>query len=1030
MSLPLILSLAYYISFAAYFFLGLFILLQNPKSVTHRVFFALCLFLSGWSYCFSVSTFTESYADSLLWLRISSCSRSLFFASLLHFTLIMTEKKALLKELWVYYLIYLPAFAIIFISGLNTSIAGKIYLLARTDFGWSYKPANTIWNWVLLCYGSAFTGISIVLFLRFGLGLNDPLKKKQNIMLGSYVLLASILSATADHVISRLSSVYLPQLSPLLTMIPISVTFYCIRRYGLLAPKPVQQWTDYDNILSESARMKLYYCFTRAFVLAAIANFGFQFYANREPLYSNIIFSSLLMLFGLLLHIITSLKIKQSIQDTLASVLMAASIPVTSIKYASTSPTIGWIVPVILILLSVAYSKRHMLLIIASTTLLTNGWVLFRHSDVTIRFSVFDHLVRFFVLTLVICIAYYINQIFLHRLKYSEAQIRLQKLLSQISANLITTNEANINDKIYDMLLLIGQNFDADKAYLLFFGSENKNSVFEWYSKGVEALGEKAFNELIDKYAVRSRLQDYIKLSSIQIRDVFSIEDIPEKRWLIRHNFRSLVVFPLRSKDTVIGFMALVTEKEVKTWIEEQQDTLMVLANLISDVWLKVAAEKEISYRANYDALTGLPNREMFSQHLQADIDLARSTHTLVGVAFIDIDSFKAVNDTMGHDGGDLLIREIGRKLSESVRNCDTVARFGGDEFLVIIPQVTDVSLICKVADQIMKAFERPIVIRDQEFLVQASVGISLYPADGETADELVQSADMAMYISKQQGKNRYTFSSPEMKKEFMTNLELTNNLYHALDRSEFILHYQPQMDCKTGKLSGIEALVRWNHPQRGLISPKVFIPIAERTGLINQIGHWILYEACRQNKAWQEKGLPPVRIAVNLSLGQFRSPNLADIVSDALNRAGLDPQYLELEVTETAATQEPEIIVKNLNRLKELGVTIAIDDFGTEYSSLSRLRTMPVDRIKIDMQFIHGISLGNSKDEGIINVILQLGQTLGIKVLAEGVEDITQLDFLVNSSCDEIQGSIYHHPKPADEIESILAGYVQAKKY
>jgi len=1023
LSLPAILSLAYYLCFAAYFFLGLFMLLQNPKSVTHRVFFALCFFLSGWSFCFSVSTLTESYADSLLWLRISSGSRSFFFAALLHFTLIMTEKRRLLKKLWVHFLIYLPAFVILFTSSLYSSTAGKMYLLTLTDFGWSYKPANTFWNWAFLCYGSAYTGMSTILLLCFGLGSDDNLKKKQNIMLGSHILIASVLSALADHLISRLSSVNLPQLSPLLIMIPISATYYCIRRYGLLAPMPVQQGNDYDSILSESARMKLYYYFTRAFVLAAIANFGFQFYANREPLYSNIIFSSLIMLFGVLIHIITSLKIKQSIQDTLACILMAALIPVTALKYAATSPTFGWIVPVILILLSVAYSKRHMLIIIASTTLLTNGWVLLKHSDGIIRFTVFDHLVRLFVLSLVICIAFYINQIFLHRLKYSAAQIKLQKFLSHISANFIAANEANINDKIYDMLLLIGQNFDADRTFLMLFGSNKKNRVFEWSSNGDGALGERAFNELVEKYSVRSRLQDHIKLSSIQIRDVFSIEDVPEKRWLIRHNFRSLVVFPLRNKDTVIGFMALATEKEVRTWIEEQQDTLMVLANLISDVWLKVAAEKEIGYRANYDALTGLPNRELFSQRLQADIELARSTQTLVGVAFIDIDSFKAVNDTMGHDGGDLLIKEIGKKLTESVRSCDTVARFGGDEFLVIIPQISDVSLICRAADQIMKEFERPIVIRDQEFLVQASVGISLFPADGETADELIQSADMAMYISKQQGKNRYTISSPEMKKEFITNLELTNNLYHALDRSEFILHYQPQMDCKTGKMSGIEALVRWNHPQRGLISPKVFIPIAERTGLINQLGHWVLYEACRQNMAWQEKGLPPVRVAVNLSLGQFRSPNLADIVSDALHRAGLDPQYLELEVTETAATQEPEIIVKNLNKLKELGVTIAIDDFGTEYSSLSRLKTMPVDRIKIDMQFVHGLSLGNRMDEGIINVILQLGQTLGIKVLAEGVEDITQLDFLVNSSCDEIQGSIFHQPKPADEIEPILAG-------
>ena len=377
----------------------------------------------------------------------------------------------------------------------------------------------------------------------------------------------------------------------------------------------------------------------------------------------------------------------------------------------------------------------------------------------------------------------------------------------------------------------------------------------------------------------------------------------------------------------------------------------------------------------------------------------------------------------MGHDGGDHLLTQLGQRLISGVRHFDTVARFGGDEFMVILPRIGNLADVRKLADRIMEAFVMPIKVKDQEFFITASMGISIYPLDGEGMSDLIKNADLAMYTSKQSGKNRYTLCSSEMKEEFLMNTELTNSLYRALERNELALYYQPVIDSCTGKIVELEALLRWNHPEKGMIPPSVFIPIAESTGLINTIGHWALYVACLQNKAWQNKGLPPLRVAVNLSIGQFLTPKLVEIVSSILDQSGLDPCYLGLEITESIAMHERDFIVETFNRLKALGVMLSIDDFGTEYSSLSRLKDLPVDNIKIDMQFIHGIAVEGCKEEGIIKVILRLGKSLGLRVVAEGVETKEQLLFLNENACDLVQGFYFYEPMSADEIEKLLVG-------
>ena len=340
---------------------------------------------------------------------------------------------------------------------------------------------------------------------------------------------------------------------------------------------------------------------------------------------------------------------------------------------------------------------------------------------------------------------------------------------------------------------------------------------------------------------------------------------------------------------------------------------------------------------------------------------------------------------------------------------------------MILLNNIKDSNEVKRIAEKVMEIFIEPFIINNQEFIVTGSAGVSIYPVDGEEADELIKNADTAMYQAKFKGKNQYALCTNHMKEKVQNDVALSNDLHKALDNNELLVYYQPQIDLSTGAISGVEALLRWVHPSRGMIPPGIFIPLAEKSNLINGIGEWVLKEAIAQTKRWQDMGLGHIPVAVNLSGMQFINPNLAEKVGLILKQTGLDPKYLELEITEGIAIKEENNALETLNKLKAIGITIAIDDFGTEYSSLNRLKMLPIDRIKIDMQFIQGIEK-NKKDQAITMVIINLAKSLGLNVLAEGVETVPQLEFLTQKMCDYVQGYYYYKPMPAQELEKILA--------
>jgi diguanylate cyclase (GGDEF)-like protein/PAS domain S-box-containing protein len=459
--------------------------------------------------------------------------------------------------------------------------------------------------------------------------------------------------------------------------------------------------------------------------------------------------------------------------------------------------------------------------------------------------------------------------------------------------------------------------------------------------------------------------------------------------------------------------------------IHDQDGNAVGAVVAFRDVSAARVASLEMSRVAQHDVLTNLPNRALFNDRLSQAISLAERQSKQLAVLFVDLDQFKRINDSLGHSVGDRLLRSVARRLVACVRRTDTVSRLGGDEFLILLSQIEHSEDAAITARKILRAVAAPHVIDSKSLDVNVSIGGSTYPADAQNAETLVSYADVAMYEAKQQGRNSYQFFRTDMRARMATRVALERDLRCALGRNEFRLHYQPKVNFQTGQCTGMEALLRWQHPERGLLSAATFVPIAEECGLIVAIGQWVLLEACRQARAWSDLGLKVLPVAVNVSAVEFRARDFLSGIRAVLIATGLDPQDLELELTEGVLMQDAESAVVTLLALKAMGVKLAVDDFGTGFSSFTYLRRFPVDTLKVDKSFVHEIT-EDSDGTTIVNAMINIGKSLKQRVVAEGVDTRSQLDFLQRHGCNEGQGYYFSHPITAEQVEKLFNTEVQ----
>jgi diguanylate cyclase (GGDEF)-like protein/PAS domain S-box-containing protein len=530
--------------------------------------------------------------------------------------------------------------------------------------------------------------------------------------------------------------------------------------------------------------------------------------------------------------------------------------------------------------------------------------------------------------------------------------------------------------------------YDHDLRYLLW------NRFMEELTglKASEALGHQTLSVLPQ---LREQGVDGMVRRALEGEEVFS----PDMRYEMERTGRS-------------GWISMVFRPR-----RDDAGAIVGVIGLVRDVTERKAVEQQIEYQAYHDALTGLANRRLFQEHLALALALAQRRMKRVGVLFLDLDHFKVVNDSLGHSVGDALLRQIAQRLRGAVREGDTVARVGGDEFTIVLQELADPHDAAAVAEKVLSTVAAPIQVNGHQLYVTTSIGISVSPEDGDDAESLLRSADAAMYRAKAAGRNTCQLASREISEATRARMMLEAGLHRAIEKHEFSILYQPQVDVETGLIVGAEALLRWEHPELGTLLPEVFIGVAEDRGLILRIGEWVVREACRAAKRIHLAGLPRFRMAVNLSARQFRDARLLTCVKEAIAESGIDPETLELEITESVAMENVELTMSTLADLRRLGVAIAIDDFGTGHSALAYLKRFRIDAVKIDRSFVQDLPDAFA-DAAIVSSVVQLANGLGLRAVAEGVETREQLAFLAESGCREAQGFLFSRPLPLDEIE------------
>lgn len=612
--------------------------------------------------------------------------------------------------------------------------------------------------------------------------------------------------------------------------------------------------------------------------------------------------------------------------------------------------------------------------------------------------------------------------------KHDEAELlKRDHLLEGVAAAatcLLT--QTDFATAIPNVLAILGESAQADRVYIyenhphLGTGEIAMSMRFEWTNQGIApSINQPHWQNQPYREFGLNRWYDNFQ-QGLPVRGLTRDFPTSEQQILQRDQIQSLLMVPIFIDQMLWGYIGFDACQEERDWTASEESILIAIAASLGGAIKRQQTEAQMRYQAFHDSLTGLPNRTLFNEHLPLEIAHARRSGEMLGVMFLDLDRFKNINDTLGHAVGDELLRQATQRLQQSLREEDLIARWGGDEFTLVLPHLSGPDDAAKIARRIRENLSTAFHVGEHELYITSSMGLALYPQDGEDLNTLLQNADTALYRAKDEGRNNYQFYRATLNSQASRLFQLENHLHHALPLNELELHYQPQVNIETGQVIKMEALLRWHHSHLGSVSPSTFIPLAEESGLILPIGEWAMQTACAQNRAWQLAGIPPLKVAVNLSARQFQQPSLLERITQILQAVELAPEYLELEITETAAMQNLEHTSSVLEQIRAMGVSISMDDFGTGYSSLSYLKRFPLHTIKIDQSFIRDL-IHRPADKAIVSAIITLSRGLGLSVVAEGVETQAHMECLRSLRCQEMQGYWFSRPLTAEQATQFL---------
>lgn len=1009
-------ALASFFSFCVASFAGAYLISRFRRELRLYLAFSLFALFAVWSLGLAMVQVASTQEEALRWMRIVSLGRGTLYSFFLHWVLFASEKRWVRKA-WGVILLYLPAGVNVLFFSLLPGVSRTVYSFHQTPWGWVVSPNPRFWNYFASAYIAVFVLLGVMQLWRWQRQkAQTPQEKRQ----ASFIFLAVLAVFAVAWTVDRIVRVFRPAIYPLpvtsiLLLFVFLVIFYTMIRYRVFLALPMRSAeTGKLEILDRAKKVRLYSFLSLVYTLDGVVYILYTHFVLEKPLNMLLPWGALFVLFGMGFQYLGTLEVREDLRDLLYVALVSLVALVLSPKIHFLSETLYglFFFTAVVVAILLGSLRAFVLQGILMGGILLFLWRPVAPLPVEKSFVAFHGLLVAFLLFFVL--AFYVHQVYLERLRENQEQLERQGVLGEISARLVEVNHSNFEKAFAEIFQATDRFYNPTWRAFFLFSPLGKNAIgaSKWcYGNGCPE-GNPDFSE--DFF---SWLEG--KIPSSGEFWVGKAETPGEQDFLTRMNARIVFLRPVKRGKELLGFLGCST-KERNPRVKPCQEFWEALSYQLTDVLIRVSAEKDLYCSAFYDSLTALPNRALFREHLEKAIQFSRRTGKMVGILFVDLDNFKNINDAEGHEMGDELLQAVAQRLSGCVREHDTVARFGGDEFLVLLTELHAPEEVLPIVERIRASFRQPFTLHNQEFFLTASIGIALYPGDGETPQELIKNADLAMYSAKAQQGDGYAFCSPAMKESALEKQRLISGLYRALEREELLLYYQPQVNARSGKIVGLEALLRWKHPEMGILHPASFIPLAEQTGLIIPIGEWVLRTTCETALHFQSLGIPPLSMAVNLSAVQIRDPELPAKVERVLRETGFNPHYLELEITESTIFQNPENVIGLLKTLKALGVRVTLDDFGTGYSFLARLKMLPVDRIKIDRHFLQGIP-ESEKDRTIVRNIIHLARSLGADITAEGVENEAQLAFLLGEGCEEIQGYYYYRPLPPEELETIL---------
>ena len=1046
-----------YLSGIFIFLFSFRMLTLNPRNQSYRLLFYLMLTIDVTLLAEAIKIYRPEFVACLADEAIMA-ARILRRPLLLHLTLLFLGD-ARIKKAWSMPLIYIPAcLALLPVFPHGTAVELWLHggeFVSGADF----LPIILI-EILLLLYIAA---VAVVFFKKIR---QIPEAKIGADSFAFVLIMISALSGPAVTVARLLASnESFIRLSDHFSIVPAAALIWVFYDTHVKESLSSESTVSRPNLITRGYANMVYSFISYFFIIGAAFEFAYNFY------FLNSTFSDFSILFiyslatGCVIGLIEEIKISEKIKDLIPSLLMSGFIPIMMFFCRSKNVFLVLFLAVLLLMLFVLLSNRIAIISMGLTTLIFGALYTLKFNDSgSMAIQAIDYMAALSIFVAISVISFIINKLFIARMNENESQVQLQDLVTNIALSFTNVYAADLNNNINKLLNVAGTFSAVERAvvWLVDGSGMSARMTHEWYRDG-EIPAKPVFppvfipdfmdfynalvrNEILElssdffeSYFKNKEINPYTYLQANSVLCIPLTADSASQKLLTeladgkpdtikdRYSFMGLNVSSEQGT-SLAGFIALTSAQKKMKWSNNHKYLLRMFASTIMHICSRAQSERMVFSMAYFDQLTGLPNRFFLAEDLEKKLKTADKTGGLVGVALIDLDFFKYVNDAIGHNTGDEVLRTVAERFSKSVSEQDVVVRFGGDEFIVIFDGVYDKEEIIMRTEKIMKILEEPVTAGGHGFFITASTGVAIYPYDGADADTLIKNADMTMYTSKEEGKNRFCICTDEIKNKIISEVFLINHLNFALEKNQLFLNYQPIVRIADGSVSGFEVLCRWDLPGTGLVPPDKFIRLAEKSSLINQIGDYILFTACKQAREWQDMGLIKLPMSVNFSMRQFQDANLITTVADILNRTGFAPEHLVMEITESIDSRNENQVAGMLKEFKNLGAAIAVDDFGMQYSSLNRLKNMPFSKLKIDMQFIKGISV-NEKDRGVTRTIIQLAKNFGLTVVAEGVETKEQFDLLREWGCDEIQGYYFYKPLSVKEIEDVLKEETQKKR-